>query len=158
MILFRKRGYSSAGRAMRSQRIGHEFESRYLHQVKFSRTNRKCCTDFGGAPRENKSKRRATSDWKQLSVFVCDSPYIVETRRYLSPLFAGSQFVQPDAIVLEVARSGNTPFAAGQFGRKIGERVPLPLIFDCPVVHQGKFSRTARKSYTDLDGAPRESK
>ena len=65
-----------------------------------------------------------------------DDPYIVETRRYLSPLFAGSQFVQPDAIVLEVARSGNTPFAAGQFGRKTGERVPLPLIFDCPVVHQ----------------------
>ena len=24
-------GYSSAGRAIRSQRIGHEFESRYLH-------------------------------------------------------------------------------------------------------------------------------
>ena len=27
-----KRGYGSVGRAMRSQRIGHEFESRYLHQ------------------------------------------------------------------------------------------------------------------------------
>ncbi len=26
------RGYSSVGRAIRSQRIGHEFESRYLHQ------------------------------------------------------------------------------------------------------------------------------
>ena len=25
-------GYSSAGRAIRSQRIGHEFESRYLHK------------------------------------------------------------------------------------------------------------------------------
>ena len=25
-------GYGSVGRAMRSQRIGHEFESRYLHQ------------------------------------------------------------------------------------------------------------------------------
>ena len=24
-------GYSSVGRAIRSQRIGHEFESRYLH-------------------------------------------------------------------------------------------------------------------------------
>lgn len=87
-----------------------------------------------------------------------DDPYIVETRRYLSPLFAGSQFVQPDAIVLEAARSGNTPFAAGQFGRKTGERVRLPLIFDCPVVHQVAFSRTNRKSCTDLGGAPRESK
>ena len=37
MILFRKWGYSSAGRAMRSQRIGHEFESRYLHHVKVPR-------------------------------------------------------------------------------------------------------------------------
>ena len=27
-------GYGSVGRAMRSQRIGHEFESRYLHLVK----------------------------------------------------------------------------------------------------------------------------
>ena len=27
-------GYGSVGRAMRSQRIGHEFESRYLHQKK----------------------------------------------------------------------------------------------------------------------------
>ena len=26
-------GYGSVGRAMRSQRIGHEFESRYLHHL-----------------------------------------------------------------------------------------------------------------------------
>ncbi len=28
------RGYSSVGRAMRSQRIGHGFESHYLHHLK----------------------------------------------------------------------------------------------------------------------------
>ena len=28
------RGYGSVGRAVRSQRTGHEFESRYLHQWK----------------------------------------------------------------------------------------------------------------------------
>ena len=31
-------GYSTVGSAIRSQRIGHEFESRYLHQVKIIRT------------------------------------------------------------------------------------------------------------------------
>ena len=28
------RGYGSVGRAVRSQRTGHEFESRYLHQTR----------------------------------------------------------------------------------------------------------------------------
>ena len=31
-------GYGSVGRAMRSQRIGHEFESRYLHHMQIIRT------------------------------------------------------------------------------------------------------------------------
>ena len=37
-------GYGSVGRAMRSQRIGHEFESRYLHQKK--RTQSTCVLFF----------------------------------------------------------------------------------------------------------------
>ena len=36
-------GYGSVGRAMRSQRIGHEFESRYLHQKK---KHKKSCVSF----------------------------------------------------------------------------------------------------------------
>lgn len=37
-------GYGSVGRAMRSQRIGHEFESRYLHQK--NRTQSTCVLFF----------------------------------------------------------------------------------------------------------------
>ena len=62
-----------------------------IHQVKFSRTTRKFCTDFGGAPRENKSKRRVASDRKWLSVFVFmigsfkqDKTLILQTKAHIS--------------------------------------------------------------------------
>lgn len=35
------RGYGSVGRAVRSQRTGHEFESRYLHQTRQSLNTKK---------------------------------------------------------------------------------------------------------------------
>ena len=51
-------GYGSVGRAMRSQRIGHEFESRYLHQKKG--TQSVCVLFFGKIPKTvNPTKRLA---------------------------------------------------------------------------------------------------
>ncbi len=41
VVDYSARGYSSAGRAIRSQRIGRGFESRYLHQFLLQRRNMK---------------------------------------------------------------------------------------------------------------------